>query len=192
MMLCALAIAGCARTPARPAPSAPRPPRPEAPGAPAAAVYTDRTIVAGKAQARRVIAAGGQGAVAPADAGYFLDVLQGRLLQRAGAQFSVERRGERLVLTANASAGQAGPGPGLSAEGERALAAVAGVLSEFRSSLIVVRITDGAPARARQRAVAVARSLVVGGVERRRVLPLVGAGPGSTLEIQVEAVVGSN
>lgn len=188
--LACLLLAACAHNPTA---SSPPPPRPRPPvhvvvPPPPSSVIAERDLPEARTRAGRGLVRGGLGAVAAEDAGYFLDVLQGRLLQRVGDRFVVSRRSDGIVLRPVAGATWFAPDGTLSADGESALGAVARVLAEYRRTLVVLRASATGPSEARQRLTAATRALSAADLDRRRLLPVIGAAAGPALEIQVEPV----
>lgn len=116
-------------------------------------------------------------ALAPADVGYYLDVLEGRLEQSAGVGIARYRQGDRrrieLKLRARFESGSAGIEARLGALLKR----LAAVLIEYRKTLIGVRMCVGGsgsegvdPKLAGQRAMAVAHRLIDAGVAVNRIV----------------------
>ena len=189
-----LLLADCAhmRSGAPAPPPAPRRPPTRVVAPPSApAVLSESDLPAARGRASRALVSGGQAAVVPEDAGYFLDVLQGRLLQRIGDRFAISRRGDALVLRPLAGAAWFAADGTLTAEGQASLTTMAAVLTEYRRTLVVVRAYAGNLGDARQRALAVARVLSSAKLDRRRVLPVAVPGSGPALEIQLEPVTAS-
>ena len=133
--------------------------------------------------ARRVLElASGGGRVIADDVGYYMDVQQARLQQLGADRVRVVRRGGRLVLTLVAGSGFEHGSFRLAKDAESTLTPLAGILREFEKTLVsVVGHTDASGGEAanlalsERRALAVARFLADGGVDRRR-LVVVGRG----------------
>lgn len=122
--------------------------------------------------------------IARAETGYFLDVLQARLLQMQGAGIQVARETGQFRITLAAPMFESGQAS-LTAEARARVAAVAEVLRVYRATSVVVHghtDSSGPPqvnlALSRQRAEAVARVLLENGVARARLLAV---GHGATL-----------
>lgn len=114
--------------------------------------------------------------IAGADTGYFLDVLQARLLQMQGTGVQVAREAGQFRITLSAPMFESGQA-NLTNEARLRIAAVADVLKVYRATLVVVHghtDSSGPPqvniALSRQRAEAVARVLLELGVARARLL----------------------
>lgn len=126
--------------------------------------------------------------MAPEEAGYFLDVLQGRLLQRVGDRFLVSRRGNAIVLRPLTGVAWFAADGTLATEGQASLGALAAVLTEYRRTLVIVRAYASDSAGARQRALSAARVLSATNLDRRRVLPVAIPASAPALEVQLEPV----
>lgn len=140
-------------------------------------------------------------ALAAADVGYYMDVLQGRLKQNAGKDLRVERRGDHIALeffNVDFDAGSARLTPTFG----DALATVAAALKEYRNTLVTVTLRgDDPPAPAddpqlgAKRAQALAHSLVMSGVIARRIVIAASpqtpadAGNRGRLELELEPIV---
>ena len=217
-LLAIVLVAGCAeiksRLPSRPparskppatAPAKPKPapakpetkPGPVAPVEVAGAfpVFTAATAEREKARLRAQLAKSGADAVAPADVGYYLDILQGRLRQSAGSRATVARRGSRIALDLSRSVRFAPGAQALGPGTREALAPLARLLGDYRQVQVTVRVSpvDAAanndPALATRRALALAQHLNDAGVAGRR-LVVVHAGAGSPrVELLLDPVV---
>jgi outer membrane protein OmpA-like peptidoglycan-associated protein len=125
-------------------------------------------VEAGLEQYRRALLDAGRAALAPEDLGYFLDVLEARLVQRlAGTGIRFDRARERVRLTLPAEAIFASGSVRLGTEVRAALDIVGAAIAEFDRTLLSVHgHTDSTgPAEinhriSEQRALAVARYLV--------------------------------
>jgi len=208
------ALAGCAtikeHLPRRSPPEKPRTtvvtpaPKPVARPTPPAEPASEFLVIApgtydrDRAVVRQALAKSHAGdALAAADVGYYLDILQGRLRQVVGSQGRVTRRGKGLALDLSSSVrfvpGEAPLGPGSAAS----LAPLAKLLGDYRSLLVAVRVnadtgtSDGARL-ARQRAVSLARALAGAGIDRRRIV-VFGTTPGrqggARVEVLLEPIV---
>lgn len=122
--------------------------------------------------------------IALAETGYFLDVLQARLLQMQGTGIQVARGEGQVRITLSAPMFESGQAS-LTAEARARVAAIAEVLRVYRATSVVVHghtDSSGPPqvnlALSHQRAEAVARVLIDNGVARARLLAV---GHGATL-----------
>src|SRR5690606_28809762 len=100
------------------------------------------------------------------ESGYFLDVLQARLMQLRAEGVQVEREDDQFRITLAAPMFESGKNA-LTAEGRLRIDSVAAVLAEFRATSVVIHghtDSSGPPqvnlALSRQRAEAVARVLI--------------------------------
>lgn len=135
--------------------------------------------------------------LAPADVGYYMDVLQGRLKQVAGTSIGIARRGNRIVLDLTNRIAFS-PGSTQPSAGDRAIiASLARVLVEYRMTLVSVRVraadeTTHAidPRLSEQRAQVIANDLAEAGVGSRRIA-IAGAGADNRVhvELTLEAIV---
>lgn len=110
------------------------------------------------------------------DSGYFLDVLQARLLQLRTEGVQVEREDDQFRITLAAPMFESGQTT-LTAEGRLRIEAVAEVLAEFHATSVVIHghtDSNGPPqvnlVVSRQRAEAVANMLIKSGIARARLL----------------------
>jgi outer membrane protein OmpA-like peptidoglycan-associated protein len=174
--------------------AAPVPARPEAdppavaaaPAAPISVIDPQR-FAAGRERHRQQLALAERAPPAGDDAGYYLDVLQARLQQFGSVGIGVQRLGERIVLRMPGPLGFEVGSAQLAAGIREPLATIAAVLVDYRLTLVAVHghSDDSGPEElnrriSEQRAMAVARALVDGGVEAKRVL-VVGHGPAQPL-----------
>ena len=217
--LLALALAGCAHKQAKPAPppepppvTRPTPPpvtRPTPPPKPPQVAPTPPARNFGQEKARRKLelATEERNSVGAAEVGYYLDVLLGRLKQRLGAETSVVRQGQRIVVQLPTSAGFATGSDALTPALRGKLAPLSQVLLEYRRVLVSVYVRSDAsvigasnPRLAEQRARVVAAYLGGAGLDPRRVLlappaaPRPGAAPPGAagrgrIEIELEPVL---
>jgi len=204
-------LAGCAQVrshlPPRPVATTPAKPRP-APTTPATPVLETASgfvvldpahLERDRDRVRKTLAAADREALAAADVGYTLDVLQGRLRQLTGGRATVARHGQRLALDLSRAVAfePAGPRPGPGADAM--LAPLGRLLADYRQVLASVRVgaADAAsgndPRLAQARAVAVAQALADAGVPKSRIV-VVGtkgarAGAGPRVEVQLDPVV---
>lgn len=156
-------------TPARPTPR----PAPVVTPAPAPPRNFDQE----KARRKAELARNPQGSLAPAEIGYYLDVLLGRIKQHTGKNVLATRQGERIVITFPArvgfDVGSVALTPGL----RQSLAPLSRVLVEYRRVLVTVRVSAdqsviGAnnPRLTDQRAQAIQTSLLATGLPAKRLL----------------------
>jgi outer membrane protein OmpA-like peptidoglycan-associated protein len=117
-----------------------------------------------------------QQSLAPAEAGYFLDVMQASLLRMRAEGVQIEREAEQFRLTLAAPMFESGDAR-VTSEARVRIAAIAEVLNEYRATTVVVHghsDSSGPPqvnlALSRRRAEAVARILLEHGVARARLL----------------------
>jgi outer membrane protein OmpA-like peptidoglycan-associated protein len=189
----ALVLAACSRPATRPVAPAPaatpslplRVPSAQSATAPSVApskgpvVLGSRGFEEGKRRIKAALAKVPAAALSPDDVGYYIDVLQGRLKQVAGAQVGVVvgRQGNDVILDLSSrldfAAGSARVTPAIRAT----LAPIAKVLAEYRLLLVSVKASPddadaAAPALrlAEQRGVAVARNLAGAGVAATRIV----------------------
>jgi outer membrane protein OmpA-like peptidoglycan-associated protein len=114
--------------------------------------------------------------VAPSDAGYYLDVLHGRLQQVLDPAVIVGRDGSRIVLDFSRRFGFVAASAQLDDVDRRLLAPLVNVLGEYQSVAVSVRVnTDDDAARelAQQRASAIAQVMTDGGIGAARIKTLV-------------------
>jgi outer membrane protein OmpA-like peptidoglycan-associated protein len=186
------------------APAKPRPP-PTTPATPATTTASGFVVLdpahleRDRGRVRQALAAADRDALAAADVGYYLDVLQGRLRQLAGTRAAVARRGQHLSLDLSRAVAfePGGPRPGPAADAM--LAPLGKLLAEYRQVLATVRVgvADAAsgndPRVAQARAVEIAKALADAGVAKPRIV-VVGttgarAGAGPRVEVQLDPVV---
>ena len=178
-----LAFAACA--------THPKPPPP--PARPARSVPAPRTRV--RVPPTSVPNAGDS--LAPADVGYYMDVMQGRLKQAVGTDIGIVRRGDRIVLDLT-SRMAFGPGSTQLSAGDHAIiASLSRALVEYRMTLVSVRVRSVDPAThaidahlSEQRAQAIANNLAEAGVASKRiVIAGVGAEKHPQIELTLEPIV---
>lgn len=215
-----LALAGCASKPRRPEPPPEPLPAPVRPGPPPVHPTPPlpkppvvvppppaRNFGQEKARRKLELAAEERSTVGAGEVGYYLDVLLGRLRQRLGADTSVVRQGQRVVVQLPASAGFPVGGPSLTPALRTKMAALSQVLIEYRRVLVAVYVSSDAsvigatnPRLAEQRARVLAAYLGGAGIDPRRVLlappaaPRPGAAPSGAagrgrIEIELEPVL---
>jgi outer membrane protein OmpA-like peptidoglycan-associated protein len=156
----------------------------------------------------QLAAADPRNAVAPAEVGYYLDVLVGRLKQVLGAETGVARRGEHVVVVLPASAAFPIGGSALTPALRAKLLPMARALVEYRRVLVSVQVRADAsvigasnPRLAEQRAQVIAAYLGGAGIDPRRILTAPagpsrpapnqpGNGGRTRIEIQLEPVLG--
>ena len=139
--------------------------------------------------------------LASAEAGYYLDVLQGRVKPMARAGLSMSRQANRVDIELSGRAGFAAGSGQLSPVMREMLARLAAILAEYRKTVITLRLRgdDAAPPGGRARlaelrGLAVAAYLVDAGLPRKRILltsalATADASAGGRLVLQIEPVV---
>jgi outer membrane protein OmpA-like peptidoglycan-associated protein len=187
--------------PVRPTP--PPPPPPVVTPAPPARNFAQEKA----ARKLQLAAADPRNAVPPAEVGYYLDVLAGRLKQALGADTGVARHGEHVVVVLPAAATFEVGSSALTPTQRAKLGPLARALLEYRRVLVSVHVRADAsvigasnPRLAEQRAQVIAAYLGGAGLDPRRILTAP-AGPGrpapnrpgsggrSRIEIQLEPVL---
>jgi outer membrane protein OmpA-like peptidoglycan-associated protein len=197
----ALALAACASHQPRTSPQTsakPVAPSVSSPVAARATVADSGSYENKKKHIRQELGKNPSDALAPADVGYYLDVLQGRLKQIVGKNLAVERHGDRITLQfshVDFDAGSAQINPSM----RDTLAPVSGVLSEYRKTLVSVKLrskepgTPANPGITAKRAQAVAHYLATSGIVARRIVVTGSPGaPAETpeqLELELEPIV---
>ncbi len=192
-----LALGACASHPLHPAPEPPaKPAAPVLPAAPKPAPTHEAPSQSGKGREEKKVAPkldlskSPLEALAPADVGYYMDVLQGRLKQAGGKSLAVGRSGDRIKVAlphVEFDADNAQLNDGV----RDALTPVAKVLAEYRKVLVSVLLrTTATPADAgldAKRAQAVLQYLSTAGVAAQRIsAPTVaGAAPMSQAQLQL-------
>jgi len=134
-----------------------------------------------KARIEQELAKDSRDALAPADVGYYMDVLQGRLKQMAGNRIAIGRHANHIVLDfvsrLDFDPGSAQLGPAI----RDALAPLLSVLTEYQMTLIcmTLRAEDPGPSSNQdlgaKRALALAHYLAASGILARRIV-IAGAG----------------
>ena len=151
-------------------------------------------------QAKTDLAESRRYALDPSEAGYYLDVLQGRLLQLLGTDAKLSRTKDRIGIDLAHRVQFDARSPWLDETGCRILKPLARALMEFRKTVIFVTVgadgTDGeAKVLAQRRSDAVAECLVHSGITPRRiVIPAMlsdraAVASGSALRLDVELVL---
>jgi outer membrane protein OmpA-like peptidoglycan-associated protein len=115
-------------------------------------------------------------ALGVADVGYYMDVLQGHLMQVVGSSARIERRGDDILLSLPYIAGFEPGTAKLSAAGRARLKPLAEALATFRLTMMSVRVrgeeegpAGSAAALKAQRIGALARYFADAGVAARRI-----------------------
>lgn len=150
-----------------------------------------------KAHAKPAAAKNDREALAPADVGYYLDVLEGRLKQEAGADVAIARQEQRIVLDLSQRVSFGAGSARIDTADRGELVALSKVLVEYRTTRVSLQVSADAadPSAlqlAKKRARAVARCLTESGVAARRIVAaaLEVAGPparaGQEDRVQVE------
>ncbi len=159
-----------APTPARPSP----PPTPVVAPAP---VLPPRNFDQEKARRKAELARNPQGSLAPAEVGYYLDVLLGRIKQHTGKSLVATRQGQRIVITLPARSGFDVGSVALTPGLRQSLSPLSRVLVEYRRVLVSVRVSAdqsiiGAnnPRLTDQRSQAIHKYLIAAGVPANRLL----------------------
>jgi outer membrane protein OmpA-like peptidoglycan-associated protein len=166
--LCALLLAGCATKPP-PKPVAPPPQPPAKVQDPVAAAAKKNSQTKEPPKTAPAPTKNSAEALAPADVGYYMDVLQGRLRQVTG--IDIVRREDRVVVAISGSfdlaAGHAQADAGL----RPVLADLAKVLAEYRKTQVSVhpRGAEAADPLAQRCVIAAAHLLTAAGVTAKRV-----------------------
>lgn len=143
--------------------------------APAAPVHN-----VAKTEPRASAANGASAGIAPGDVGYYLDALQGRLLQKAGARVAIARHGRDISVTIEDLQD--------TKQVIRTLRTLAGVLVEYRWMQVSLRCGTGSE---KSRADAIrkgeqwARILVLHGVAAARIKSVQGLPEGSPEQLQL-------
>lgn len=149
------------------------PPRPAV--APTVREHGDTPAQGGGAETRRDLAKSNRYSLDPAQAGYYLDVLQGRLVQVLGADTKLSRTSDRIGIDLAHRVQFDARSPWLDTAGCRLLQPLAHALVEFGKTVIVVKVgVGGAGAEtemlAQRRARAVAECLSKSGIAPRRIV----------------------
>lgn len=145
---------------------------------------------------KQTLAKNSHDSLAPAETGYYMDVLQGRLKQVADKAIVIGRQGDRITLDLSArlafEPGAAQINPGI----REVLAPLARILAEYRMTLVSVRFpSDDSGAQANhprvteQRALALARYLGENGVTSKRIIVAGSARGPAGVELQLEPIV---
>jgi outer membrane protein OmpA-like peptidoglycan-associated protein len=166
-------LGGCAlHRPQREPSHAPDAPAVKEPSVPAGKVHAKPAAPQDTSRANP--AAPNKDGVAAGDAGYFLDVLQGRLRQALDPAVIIGRKQGSIVLDFSGRIGFADNAAQIDDAGRAMLLSLAKVLGEYRAALVSVRVEpqdDAAIARklAQQRENAVARVLTDSGISAARI-----------------------
>lgn len=209
--LCALAACAKLRTHAPPAAAATPPAAQPAVKSSGSATAQRATVLdphaeeQDKDRIKLALAKSSHDALSPAQVGYYMDVLHGRLKQVAGV--AVDRQDERIILDLSLRF-EAG-GAKLDASMHEILAQLANVLVEYRMTLVSVHMDAGviddpaaSPALMGRRAQALAHYLAAAGVAGKRIviagspsqrsLPGDGGEDRAHVELQIEPIVGAS
>ncbi len=175
--------------PAEPAPApAQLPPKSTAPvpvaTAPRVAVLDPHNEQQDKDRIKLALAKNSHDSLDPAEVGYYMDVLQGRLKQLGGKDFGVGRQADYIVLDMSFQPGFDKGSAQLDSSVRDALKPLSKVLVEYRMTLVSVQVRadDSAtqpvkPGLAERRAQALAHALVEAGIPGKRVV-IAGLNPG--------------
>lgn len=128
-----------------------------------------------EAEAKRDLAKNSRDALNPSEAGYYLDVLQARLVQVLGADTKLSRTPDRIGIDLAHRVSFESGNPWLSKENCRLLQPLGNALAEYGKTVVVVEVgVDGigkeAGKSAQRRAHAVAQCLTNSGVAARRIV----------------------
>lgn len=143
--------------------------------APTVSEHADTPVQRSEAETRRDLAKSNRYSLDPAQAGYYLDVLQGRLVQVLGADTKLSRTPDRIGIDLAHRVQFDARSPWLDTAGCRLLQPLAHALAEFGKTVIVVKVgVGGAGAEtemlAQRRARAVAECLSKSGIALRRIV----------------------
>lgn len=150
-----------------------------------------------KNRIKQALANDNRDALEPADVGYYMDVLQGRLKQVASKNIGIGRQGDRIVLDLSGGVTFESGSAQVSAGNLELLTALSKVLVEYRVTLVSVHISAVDPGThainpglSEQRALAIAHGLAEAGVAIKRIV-VVGAGSENRVrvELQLEPIV---
>jgi len=149
------------------------------PGATAArvAVLDPRNEQQDKNRIKLALAKNSHDSLGPAEVGYYMDVLQGRLRQIAGKDFGVGRQADYVVLDMSFQPGFERGSAQLDSSVRDALKPLSKVLVEYRMTLVSLQVraddSDNQPVKAglaERRAQTVAHALVENGISGKRVV----------------------
>jgi outer membrane protein OmpA-like peptidoglycan-associated protein len=149
------------------------------PGATAArvAVLDSRNEQQDKNRIKLALAKNVHDSLGPAEVGYYMDVLQGRLQQIASKDFGVGRQADYVVLDMSFQPGFEKGSAQLDSSVRDALKPVSRVLVEYRMTLVSLQVRaddsgtqPGKAGLAERRAQALARALVDAGIAGKRVV----------------------
>jgi outer membrane protein OmpA-like peptidoglycan-associated protein len=171
--------------------------------APSTVVLDPRHYEQDKNRIKQALAHGSD-SLAPADVGYYMDVLQARLVQLADKRLAVTRKDDRIILALSLRFESAGTR--IDSDSQQILTPLSSALVEYRMTLVTVHIDvdgdteTGSPTLAQRRAQALAQYLVNSGVQRKRIViagssknlpPLTNLENRTRVELQVEPIVRS-
>ncbi len=195
LALVSCAIAACAgHAPTRPAVVH------HAASAPAVRKHGGWSTETSAAEAKRDLAKSDRDSLSASEAGYYLDVLQGRLLQVLGTDAKLSRTADRIGIDLSDRVRLDANSPWLDAAGCRLLQPLARALAEFRKTVISVKVGAYGSDRkaemlAERRSDAVAECLARSGIMPRRIVvrtllsdPAANAS-GGALKLDVELVL---
>lgn len=128
-----------------------------------------------EAEAKRDLAKNKRDTLSASEAGYYLDVLQARLVQVLGADVKLSRMPDRIGIDLAHRVPFESASPWLSGTGCSLLRPLASALSEYRKTVIAVKVgVDGSGKEAEKleehRARAVAECLSASGIASRRIV----------------------
>lgn len=147
-----------------------------------------------KNRVKRALAADSRNTLAPGNVGYYLDVLNGRMRQVAGADVVIGRGFDRVVLDLSARVKFAAGGKRLLGNSCHRLGPIADVILEYRKTLVSIRVgahadNADAAALALARARSVAACLTADGVSARRIVVTAATDAHVRVEMQIEPIV---
>jgi outer membrane protein OmpA-like peptidoglycan-associated protein len=149
-----------------------------------------------KNRIKQSLAKNSRDSLSPSDVGYYMDVLQGRLKQSIGKAGSVDRQGDRLTIDLSSSASFESGDTRVSSSFRDVLSPLSNVLVEYRMTLVSVRVRgDDSRAQANhprstdQRAMAVARQLLDGGIAGKRIVLAADGADRPRVALQIEPIV---
>lgn len=195
LALASCAIAACAgHAPTRPAVAH------HAASAPTVRKHGSWNTETSAAEAKRDMAMSERDSLTASEAGYYLDVLQGRLVQILGADTKLSRTADRIGIDLAHRLKFDTRSPWLDAAGCRVLEPLARALAEFRKTVISVKVgADGSDRKAEmlaeRRSDAVAECLAHSGVMPTRIVvrtmlsDTAARASGGALKLDVELVL---
>ena len=150
-----------------------------------------------KNRIKQALANNSHDALEPADIGYYMDVLQGRLRQVAGKNIGIVRQGDRIAIDLSDRVVFESGSAQISAGNHELLASLSRVFVEYRMTLVSVQVRadDGGahainPDLSGARALAIAHEIAEAGVAIKRIV-IAGAEPQhrARVELRLEPIV---